>query len=170
MNVLRSTALSVSLGWFGFIGAQVQSVEVPAGQREVLRAEGRGVQIYRCDAQTDGKSAKWTFVAPEAKLSLNAAEVGSHGAGPMWRYRDGSAVWGEILTKAPSPNAESIPVLLLKAVKTEGSGILSGVSYIERADTRGGNAPALGCDAEHIGRESRVEYSAIYVFYAPATK
>jgi hypothetical protein len=144
--------------------ATVQSVEVPAGERLLLKAHGEGVQIYRCDKQGDG--AAWVFVAPEAKLFVKGVEEGAHGAGPVWHDRDGSSVWGEVLAKAPSSNADAIPLLLLKAVKTQGTGILSGVNYIQRADTRGGNASASGCDAAHEGAESRVPYSAEYLFYA----
>jgi hypothetical protein len=141
-------------------------VDVPAGERLLLRAEARGVQIYRCDKHGDG--AEWTFVAPEAKLFVRGAEVASHGAGPFWRHTDGSAVWGEILAKAPSPHAESIPQLLLKAVRSEGKGMFTIVNYIQRMDTDGGNAPAAGCDAGHLGSELGTPYTATYLFYAAA--
>ena len=35
------------------------------------------------------------------------------------------------------------------------------------AATKGGKAPATGCDAGHAGQEVRVPYSADYLFYAP---
>ena len=140
----------------------VQSIEVPAGERLVLRAEASGYQVYRCD----GASSQWTFVAPEVKLFVQGVVVGSHAAGPVWRYQDGSAVFGEVLAKAPSSNADSIPQLLLKAASREGTGLLSSVNYIQRLKTQGGTAPASGCDAAHIGAESRVAYSATYAFYA----
>jgi hypothetical protein len=167
-------ALGVLLAVLGQVGASnqvpdqmqavVQSVEVPAGERLVLKAEGRGYQVYRCLAH--GAGAQWSFVAPEAKLFVNGAQVGTHSAGPMWRGEDGSAVWGEVLAKAPSLNAGSVPVLLLKAAKTEGNGIFAGVNYIQRLETSGGNAAADGCDAGHVGAGSRVPYSAVYLFYA----
>ena len=72
--------------------AVVQSIEVPAGEREVLRAEARGVQIYRCEEKA-GK-AGWGAAAPEAKLFVGERVVATHGAGPIWRYEDGSAVRG----------------------------------------------------------------------------
>jgi len=141
--------------------AVVQSVDVPAGERLVLKAEGRGVQIYRCDGTA------WVFVAPEAKLFVKGVEVGSHAAGPVWHDKDGSSVWGDVLAKAPSPHAGSIPILLLKATKSDGSGVLTGVNYIQRLDTDGGSAPADTCDAGHAAAESRVPYTAQYLFYVP---
>ena len=139
--------------------AVVQSVEVPAGERLLLKAEGRGVQIYRCD----GKA--WVLVAPEAKLFVKGVEEGTHGAGPVWHDRDGSSVWGEVVAKAPSPHEGAIPVLLLKAVRSEGKGVLSGVNFIQRLETEGGSAPGDGCDAGHSGAESRVGYGAEYLFF-----
>jgi len=49
----------------------------------------------------------------------------------------------------------------------EGSGVLSRATSIQRINTKGGKAPASGCDAAHVGQELRVAYSADYVFYAP---
>jgi hypothetical protein len=54
--------------------AVVQSVEVPAGERLVLKAVGTGVQIYRCDAQE--LRPRWKLVAPAAKLSVDGVEIG----------------------------------------------------------------------------------------------
>ena len=171
MRLIAAVLLGLISGQVGApdrLQAVVQSIEVPAGERLVLKAEGRGYQVYRCDKHGDG--AQWTFLAPEAKLFAGSADVGTHSAGPMWRDRDGSAVWGEVLARAPSPNPESVPVLLLKAVKAAGSGVLSGVNYIQRLETRGGNAPEEGCDAGHLGAESRVAYTATYVFWTASPK
>ena len=138
--------------------AVVQSIEVPAGERLVLKAEGRGVQIYRCQVSA------WVFVAPEAKLFVKGVEVGSHGAGPVWHEKNGSSVWGEVIAKAPSPHAGAIPQLLLKAAKTDGAGVLASVNYIQRLETDGGNAPSGVCDG---GAELNVPYTAQYLFYSP---
>jgi hypothetical protein len=146
--------------------AIVQSVDVPAGERLILKAAGEGVQIYRCDRQD--AAASWTLVAPEAKLRADGVEIGSHSAGPMWKHRDGSTVWGEMLAKAPSPHANSIPLLLLKAARNEGQGVFSRVNFIQRMETRGGIAPDEGCDADHAGAEIRLPYTAVYLFYAAA--
>jgi hypothetical protein len=137
-----------------------QSIMAPEGQKVVLTAEGRGVQIYAC------KAGAWTFMAPEAKLYVSGVEVGSHGAGPMWRYKDGSVVRGKVMATEAAPEAGAVPWLLLKSAGSEGRGLLADVTYIRRTDTKGGQAEVTGCDAAHEGSVSRVGYTATYTFYA----
>jgi hypothetical protein len=55
--------------------------------------------------------------------------------------------------------------LLLQAAAHEGNGVMSAVTYIQRLDTKGGLAPATGCDASRLGETARVDYSASYAFY-----
>ena len=126
---------------------------------------GRGVQIYRCQQQQG--AAAWVFVAPEATLYLGAEAVGTHSAGPAWRWKDGSAVIGHVLITQPSPNHGSIPWLLLAAspaIDSAPTGMLAHVTYVRRSDTHGG-IPLAGCDARHIGAIARVPYTAVYTFY-----
>jgi hypothetical protein len=52
-------------------------------------------------------------------------------------------------------------------VSHEGNGVLSRVTKIQRLNTKGGKAPASGCDSIHAGQEVRVPYSADYLFYVP---
>jgi Protein of unknown function (DUF3455) len=149
------------------ISAHGQSIDVPPGQHEVLKATGRGVQIYRCEQRQD-TAAKWIFVAPEAQLYVNGVLSGTHGAGPVWSYRDGSSVHGKVISAVPSPTAGSIPLLLLKATDSNGNGLLTQVSYIERTETKGGLISDEVCDVAHMGSVSRVPYTATYTFFAPA--
>ena len=142
----------------------VQTLEIPAGQRVVLTAQGKGVQIYRCDRVKDLWG--WVLVAPEATLFVSGVKVGTHSAGPSWTYRN-SSVKGKVLTSVPSPDADSIPWLLLEALDATGADLLNDVSYIRRADTKGGKAGSTGCDAGHAGAVSRIPYSATYTFYSP---
>jgi len=55
---------------------------------------------------------------------------------------------------------------LLRATATSGKGRFAQISFVQRLDTKGGKAPAIGCDAAHDGKEQRVDYSADYYFYA----
>jgi hypothetical protein len=142
-----------------------QALAVPAGQKVVLTAEGRGSQIYKCDHV--GTAIKWVFVAPEAKLFANNEAVGTHGAGPMWTVMGGS-VHGRMLESLDSPEATAVPWLLLQSTSSEGTGPMRSVSYIQRTDTKGGKPPAEGCDADHLATTLRVPYTATYTFYAPA--
>ena len=64
-----------------------------------------------------------------------------------------------------SPEPGAIPWLLLRATSHEGSGQLSTVAFIWRANTKGGAAPAAGCDASHFPEQARMRYSAEYQFF-----
>ena len=44
--------------------------------------------------------------------------------------------------------------------------MLSPVTSIQRLNTKGGKAPATGCDAAHVAQEVRVPYTANYLFFA----
>jgi hypothetical protein len=128
--------------------------KVPDGQHVVLTATGKGVQIYAC--QNVSGSPQWVFLAPEATLFNSAGvEIGTHGAGPVWKLKDGRSVKGQAVAKSDAPAPGDIPWLLLK-----GDG---GFEYIRRSDTHGGVAPAGRCE---VGRTERVGYSATYTFYA----
>jgi len=54
---------------------------------------------------------------------------------------------------------------LVKAEPAMGSGAMSGVTYIQRLDTKAGIAPATACDASAKGKQEKVGYEARYVFY-----
>jgi Protein of unknown function (DUF3455) len=146
--------------------AQAQNpTEPPPGQRAILTVIGKGVQIYEC--QLVANVPQWVFQAPDASLyDAAGARVGVHGAGPSWRYFDGSSVKGEVVAKSASPESTAIPWLLLKAVNDDGSGILTKAEFIRRSDTHDGNAPTTGCDAKHVSTISRVPYTATYTFFS----
>ena len=61
--------------------------------------------------------------------------------------------------------ADDIPWLRLKAVSTQGDGVLAGVDFIQRLETRGGVAPTGACDPATDATVA-VPYRARYVFYA----
>ena len=65
----------------------------------------------------------------------------------------------------PAPDPGSVPWLRLKAVSTQGDGVLAGVDYIQRLETRGGVAPTGACDPATDATVA-VPYRARYVFYA----
>ena len=142
-------------------------VPAPAGAPLLLEATADGVQIYACEAQ--GQGFEWVFKAPEANLfDAQGLQVGTHFAGPTWKTGDGSSVVGEVAGRADAPAGGAIPWLLLRAKSHGGSGILAAVAFIRRADTKGGIAPASGCDAAHSGAQARVRYYALYQFFGAA--
>jgi hypothetical protein len=143
-------------------------LRVPAGEALSLRAHGTGVQIYTCLAGKDDPTQfAWSFKAPEADLVDGAGKkIAKHYAGPTWEANDGSKVVGEVVARDDGPDREAIPWLLLSAKSTTGTGLFSKTQFIQRLRTAGGKAPAEGCDQSHAGAESRIAYSADYLFYS----
>ncbi len=144
-------------------------IKAPAGEEIVLQAHATGSQIYVCQPATDGKLA-WSLKAPDAELhDQQGAIIGHHFAGPTWKDNDGSEVVGKASAKVDSPDANSIPWLLVTATSHSGDGILSRVSSIQRIHTTGGMPPtASDCTAAKQNVEVKSNYTADYYFYAPA--
>jgi len=170
---MRMKLLSIALLLTAAVHAPAQvprpevpdKIKAPAGEEVVLVAHASGSQIYVCQAGADGKLA-WTLKAPEAELRDDqGALIGSHYAGPSWKYKDGSSVTGKAAARADSPDGGSIPWLLVTVTGHSGDGLLSRVTSIQRVNTKGGVAPAGACTQ---GAESKSTYTADYYFYAPA--
>jgi hypothetical protein len=150
------------------LGAQQlpQQLQPPANEQLILQVHAKGDQVYTCKG--DAAQFVWTLKAPDAQLfDKEGKPFGKHFAGPSWEANDGSRVTGKALGNAPSPDADSIPWLLVNVISHEGTGVLSRAATIQRLNTKGGKAPVSGCDASHAGQELRVSYSADYLFYAP---
>jgi hypothetical protein len=136
-----------------------QHLRVGEGHKVAFQVYAEGVQIWRWNGQA------WVFVKPEAVLyssGIDEGIVGIHYAGPTWESASGSYVVAAVIDRA-TPNANSIPWLLLGALDSDGPGIFDGITYIQRVNTRGGIAPAEGGD--FVGEEARVPYTADYYFY-----
>ncbi|MFZ3264073.1 MAG: DUF3455 domain-containing protein [Terriglobales bacterium] len=145
-----------------------KALQPPASEEVVLLAHGVGSQIYTCQAGSDGKFA-WILKAPQAELMDSKNKlIGSHFAGPKWKLKDGSEVTGKAVAHVDSPDPDSIPWLLVNIVAHSGEGLLTNVTTIQRVHTRGGKAPAQGCDEAHRDAETKSNYTADYYFYAPA--
>ena len=159
------TAASTALS-FLVAAQQVRLPQPPANEQLLLQVHARGDQIYTC--KSDATQFAWTLKSPDAQLfDKDGKPFGKHFAGPSWEANDGSRVTGKAVANAPSPNADSIPWLLINILTHDGKGVLSSASTIQRVHTKGGKAPASGCDSSHVGQEVRVSYSAYYLFYAP---
>ena len=173
---LRSLGIALLTGTALWTSAQVipppdvpDKIKAPATEQVVLVAHASGSQIYVCQAGSDGKFG-WTLKAPEAELrDSKGAVIGSHFAGPTWKNKDGSEVTGKAAARVDSPDANSIPWLLVTVTGHTGDGALSRVTDIQRIHTKGGVAPAADtCNAAKQGSESKSSYTADYYFYAPA--
>ena len=143
-----------------------EPVRVPAGQKLMMSTTGVGEIIYECREKKDTAGAhEWAFVGPVATLySGDRKAVGKYYAGPTWEANDGSKVTGKQLAVSPA-SPGNIPMQLVKTEPAMGAGAMTGVSYIQRLNTKGGVAPAMACDATSKGKRQQVAYEADYVFY-----
>ena len=135
------------------------SVEVPRGNRVAYHAYALGVQIYRWNGTS------WVFVEPVATLFADANyhdRVGIHYAGPTWELNSGGKVVATRVNGC-SPDSTAIPWLLLQTLSTDGPGIFSSVTYIQRVNTTGGLAPTA--PGRSVGAPAEVPYTAEYYFY-----
>ncbi len=139
------------------------SIRVPEGNKLSFHAYAKGVQIYKWNLITQ----KWDLLAPQAGLFAEESyfgEVGSHYAGPTWESKSGSKVEGRrVLGTGCTPDPSAIAWILLSKFRTEGAGVFSKVTYIQRVNTTGGLAPALPGLLD--GETQEVPYTAEYYFY-----
>jgi uncharacterized protein DUF3455 len=132
-----------------------------SGEVPVATVHAEGAQLYECRADV-GAKLSWLFREPIATLLIDGKTVGRHYAGPSWELVDGSVVTGKVSGRAPGSTSKDIPLLKLKAMSQRGSGQLTGVTTIQRLNTKGGAAEG---PCESAGTFLSVPYSADYAFY-----
>lgn len=132
-----------------------------AGETLVATIHAEGAQVYECKADAGGKLV-WQFREPIATLLADGKTVGRHYRGPVWELADGSAVIGRVAGRAPGATANDIPLLKLDVISQRGAGRLTGVTTIQRLNTRGGISDGP-CDVS--GAFLNAPYSADYAFY-----
>jgi hypothetical protein len=130
------------------------------GETAVLSVHAEGAQVYECKVGADGKLA-WAFREPIATLFAGGKTVGRHYAGPNWEHSDGSAVVGKAIGNAPGATASDIPWLKLEVISHRGSGVLEGVTTVQRVNTIGGK---LEGPCDKAGSFKSAPYSAEYMF------
>jgi hypothetical protein len=130
------------------------------GETVVLTTHAEGAQVYECKAGSDGKLA-WAFREPVATLLADGKTVGRHYAGPNWKHSDGSAVLGKVAASVPGATANDITWLKLGVISQRGSGVLTGVTTVQRINTQGGKLEGA-CEKAGIYRSA--PYSADYLF------
>ncbi len=133
---------------------------VAPGETVVLTVHAEGAQVYECKAGADGKLT-WVFREPIATLLVDGKTVGRHYAGPNWEHVDGSIVTAKAAGNAPGATADDIPWLKLQVTASRGSGVLTGVTTVQRINTKGGK---LDGPCDKPGTFKSAPYSADYVF------
>ncbi len=134
------------------------------GETVVLTVHAEGAQVYECKAGADGKLT-WVFREPIATLLVDGKTVGRHYAGPNWEHIDGSIVTAKAAGNAPGATADDIPWLKLQVTASRGSGVLTGVTTVQRINTKGGK---LDGPCDKPGTFKSAPYSADYVFLKKA--
>lgn len=142
------------------VSAQMPDAIAAPGETVVATLHAEGAQVYECKADAGGKLA-WQFREPIATLLLDGKTVGRHYAGPSWEHGDGSAVMGRVAARASGASPKDIPWLKLDATERRGTGLLSGVTTVQRIKTEGGTAEGA---CERAGAYLSVPYAAEYVF------
>jgi hypothetical protein len=147
-------------------------IKVPEGNKVIWHAYASGVQIYQVtQSLTDPTVYLWTFIAPSATLYGNSSYstvVGTHYAGPTWQAtvgrKAGQFVVG-LKLQSSIVDATAVAWLLLQSVPSTDVNYYDQVTYIQRVNTTGGLAPVTGADADHLGEQASIPYTAEYYFY-----
>ena len=116
------------------------------------------------------------FLSPNTNPNKNAPNPLPFGNATWQSSFDTSKVWAQTLqsitagTDPSCPNAGSIGCLLLESVGSlkgpTGGKLLTKTTFIQRLNTKGGSAPALGCSVfADVGKQTLVPYSADYFFF-----
>ena len=143
--------------------AQCDSIKAPEGNKLAFHAYAKGVQIYKWNATTQN----WDLFGPQAALFAEEnyfGEIGSHYVGPTWESKSGSKIEGRrVQGTGCTPDPTAVAWLLLSKFRTDGAGIFSKVTYIQRVNTTGGLAPAN--PGAYDGEIKESPYTAEYYFY-----
>jgi len=158
--VLALPTLVGVLAFLPMATAQVPNSIAAPGEAVVLKVRAEGAQVYECKASPDAKLV-WQFREPIATLIADGNTVGRHYAGPNWELADGSAIVGKVVGDAPGADANDIPWLKLNVVAQRGNGTLTGVTTVQRINTKGGK---LNGTCDQAGKLRAAQYAADYVF------
>ena len=146
------------------------TIQVPAGNKVALETVGVGEITYECRDKANAPGiTEWVFVGPSALLNdRSGKQVGKYYGPPAtWEAMDGSKLTAVQLAVAPS-NPGSLPLQLVKANPAMGSGLMTGVTHIQRVALKGGVAPASECSVAKKGTKEIVKYQADYIFWKAA--
>lgn len=136
-------------------------IKAPDGYEPALRLNGKGVQIFRCEAV--GGEHLWRFRQPEADLTDEQGQlVARHGANFTFEHRDGSRLLATITAYDEAPKGDLRWVLM--STKSFGNGAFASIAYVQRVNTSGGMPPA-SCQASEANRLLRVNFTSDFVFY-----
>jgi hypothetical protein len=116
------------------------------------------------------------FLSPDTNPNKFAPSPLAFGNATWQSSFDSSKVWAQTQhfvaagTEPSCPNAGAIPCLLLQSIGSQkgptGGGVMTGTTFIQRLNTKGGSAPGDGCSTVNdVGKQVLVQYSADYYFF-----
>ena len=156
-------------------------LEVLAPSEAFLLGRGVGTQNYECQPTGPLGRVGWVLFTPQATLfDDQGGQLTTHFFSPhpnegnlvrvAWQHsRDTSTVWAKLVAAA-TVDPQAIAWLKLEVVGTQsgptGGTALTGTTFLQRLNTRGGLAPATGCDLlSDVGHKAFIPYTADYFFY-----
>jgi hypothetical protein len=142
------------------------ALRVSLDEEPAFKLSGNGVHVYECRlGVTDPASYVWSFVAPDATLYEGARSAARLASPNLLESTDDRSSVSGVVRSSQSAGANNLPWTVMRARPVGDSGLFAGVTSIQRVNTSGGIAPAGGCNADNVGSEARVSFSADYYFY-----
>ena len=150
------------------------SAQLRAGANEepAFMLSGSGVHIYECRVMANDATVNaatntfaWSFVAPDATLFEGSRSVARLSSPNLIESTSDRGGVSGLVRATQQAGGDNLPWTAMQARPVGDSGQFAGVTSIQRVNTRGGMAPANGCNADTAGSETRVAYSADYYFY-----
>ena len=157
-------------------------LEVPAPNQAFRVGHAAGTQNYVCQPSDHLGRVNWVLFTPEASLfDDQSAQIITHFNSPnpdeggvsvraTWQdSRDTSSIWARGIAFA-MVDSDAIAWVKLEVVGKRlgptGGNALSGATFVQRVNTKGGLAPATGCEVlSDVGHKAFVPYTADYFFY-----
>jgi hypothetical protein len=137
-------------------------------EEPVMALSETGVNVFECRPHPGAPGDyAWNFVAPDATLYEGSRSVARHATANVFESLDDRTSVSAFARSVQSAGSENLPWALYGARAVGDTGLFSGVTSIQRVNTRGGVAPLTGCTADNAGAEQRVAFSADYYFYRP---
>ncbi len=138
----------------------------PPSGNAFMTLNAKGYQIFRCTVDTKGPY--YRFERPEASLYDSSGQEVAKLLGPMSAItaNDGSSIIStKVKTWANSSDPQKDLILaLLVAYPNDTPGMLNGVKYIQRLNTKGG-LPQSSCQPQNAGKLLKVPFRAEFVFW-----
>jgi len=161
----------------------------PSGHRPLFLAVGKGMLEYEARRGPGASSPQWVLVGVSGDLQDDSGvmpHMAYHGLGEVlatateglaWKTHEGRLIrWSaegsvdapqtsvseETAAKTPSERRNNAPWMLFRSSPSDGGGLLSLVTYVQRLGTVGGAPPAT---LAQYGGHVQVPYFARYAFY-----